>query len=78
MIDKINKLIAEFDKLVARRNKAEKWYDEPATTDVDRAKWEDSIFKLNDDIEIKAKEFELLDCVMQEKFYWYGIAEGLK
>ena len=78
MIDKINKLISEFNALVNRRNNAEKWFDLTSTSDVDRDKWQDGIFKLNDDIEGKARELELLGFVMQLKFIWYGIMEGLK
>ena len=78
MTDKINKLIAEFNTLVTRRNNAEKWFDLPSTSDADRDKWTDGIFKLSDDIEGKARELELLGFVMQLKFIWYGIMEGLK
>jgi len=78
MIDKINKLIAELNVLVNRRNNAEKWFDLTSTSDTDRDKWTDGIFKLSDDIEGKARELETLGFVMQDKFIWYGIMEGLK
>ena len=72
-VGKINNLISDFNALVTRRNKAEKWFDEPTTTDADRVKWNDSIFKLNDDIDAKAKELEALEFTMQKEFYWEGI-----
>jgi len=72
-ISKINNLISEFNTLIARRDKAEKWFDEITTTDTNRLKWEPSIINMSKDIEIKAKQLEVLEFVMQEKFYWYGI-----
>lgn len=72
-VDKINQLISEFNSLVDRRNKAEKWFDETTTTEADREKWTPVILKLNADIEIKQKELESTGFIVKEEFIWYGI-----
>lgn len=71
-IEKANKLFAELKILVARRIKAEQWFDELTTTDAEREKWNATIFKLNDDICEKVKELESLGLEVDKEIIWYG------
>jgi hypothetical protein len=72
-ITKINLSATEFNSLIVKRNNAEKWFDEPTTTEIDRQKWYPKILQLNKDIDQKGKELESLGFTMRDKFYWYGI-----
>lgn len=72
-IEELNGLISDFNALVCRRLKAERWFDLPDTTDADREKWKFTIFKLIEDTRAKAKQLESKGFVMKPEFWWEGI-----
>ena len=65
--------IEDFNILVARKEKAEKWFDLPTTTDTEREKWFPGILEICDRLVELDKELKDLGYQVKPEEYWQGI-----
>ncbi len=69
----IQTLIKEFNTLVSRKEKAEKLYDDPTTTDADREKWYPGVLEICNKLNDLSKELRQLGYDVKPEAFWEGI-----
>ena len=71
-MDIISKVL-EFNTLVERKLKAEKLFDLPTITDLDRDKWFPGLIEICNGIVEIAKELKVLGYEVKDEDFWQGI-----
>lgn len=72
-MNNIQSMINEFNALVARKENAEKWFDDPKTTDTEREQMTPELLKIcNRMVEI-SKDLESAGHKVPPEAFWLGI-----
>ncbi len=72
-MNEVDSLIKEFNGFVERKEKAEKWFDDPKTTDSDRELMTPELLKVCNRLVGISKELESLGYKVHSKAFWEGI-----